>query len=100
MHDAGAVQTGGILPERHTVDTEDPFQEGGVRGSHIPDGMHTVILQLPCRGRSTVEKLGTVERPDLLPEIVRRDRGDGIGLLHIAAQLGKDLIKRYTDADG
>ena len=71
MHDTRAVKAGGILPQRHAIDAEKPLQERRVRSRHIPDGMNTVILQLPRGGRAAIQKLGTVERPNLFPEIFR-----------------------------
>lgn len=64
----------------------------------VTDGIDSEVRQFPAGGSADIDHIAGRQRPDLLPEVIFRDHGDGVRLLHIAAQLGEYLVERYPDA--
>ena len=73
------------------------MQEGRVEAGQLADRPDAQPGQLAPGRRSDIEQVGGRQWPDLRPEIVARDHRRRIRLLHIAAELGKNLVE--TDAN-
>lgn len=100
LHDPRLIVAVGVGPQGETVDAEQPLEKERVGVRHIADGVDAVSGELLRGGGSAVDHFGAVQRPHLFLEASLGDLRDGVRLLHVAAQLGEDLIKGNADADG
>lgn len=97
VHDAGAVQAVGIAPQDDAIIAEPLLHVLNREVRDIPDGVHVPARQLLAGRSAHEEQVGSRERPDALTPVVLFQNCDGIGLFHIRAELGENLVERYTD---
>ena len=54
--------------------------------------MNAELGQFSGSGRTDIEQVADRQPPSCLAEVVRRNDGGGVRLLHIRTQFGKDLV--------
>ena len=97
-HDGGSVAAGGIGFEQSAVFAEQTGEQRFAASGEVADGIYADGGEPPLGAGSDIEQFACGERGNLAGVVFRIQRGDGVRLFHIAAQLGKDLI--VGDADG
>ena len=97
VHDAGAVQSVGIALQDDAVLAEPLLHVLNREVCDVTDGVHISARQLPAGRSAHEEQVRRWERPDAFTPVVLLQNSDGIGLFHVRAELGEDLVERYTD---
>ena len=92
-HDTRTVQPIGIAPELFAIDAQQANKKILVCLRQITNGVDAVPAQFLFSRSSDIQQIRCRQRPYLLPEGVRSDLRNGVGLFHIGAKLCKNLVE-------
>ena len=100
---AGLDHAGGVFSVCKIVQPLSPFakpvfKRASVRVGKLSNRKNTHPIELALCSAPDVKQLLRRQRPHRLPEIVGRNDGNGVGLVHIASKLCKHLVPGHAYA--
>lgn len=87
------VDAVGVLPHHRALLAEEGDEERLFTGGDVADREDAGLTQLLAGRLADAEELARRQRPQKLAEVFPRDLGGGVGLLVLAAHLGKGLVE-------
>ena len=98
-HNTRGVRTVGVVPKLQAVDSKHIPESVWTGVCQVSYSTDTILGKLGICGSAYVEQFRSIQWPDPFFEVMFSDLSDRIGLLHVRAQFGKDLVERYADTD-